>query len=95
MEDKQTETQKLAHSDVAIEIMAAMRASRISRIAAEKEKTESERDNKLIERLNKELELLREERHLMYSGDSKIQNKILNEYSKKVTEFFLGQKNER
>lgn len=95
MSEKATETQKLARTDSAIEIMGAMRATRISRLASEKAKPEAERDNKLIERLDKELSLLRDERHLMYKGDESVKNKVLTDYSQEMKDYFSGSKNER
>lgn len=92
MENEKTETKRLAEIDTAIEIMAAMRATRITRLALEEMKQEQERDQQLITRLNKEIDILNEERHLMYLGDENIQNKILNEYSVEMTEYFLGKK---
>ena len=95
MDKSTTNTQKLAQTDSAIEIMGAMRATRISRLAKEKAKPKSERDNKLIDRLDKELDLLREERHLMYKGDENVKNKILTEYSKDMKDFLVGKKHDR
>lgn len=95
MSEKKSETQKLASTDTAIEIMGAMRATRISRLAKEKAKPESERDNKLIERLDKELNLLREERHRLYQGDEKIKDKISTIYSQEMKEHFSGKNNDR
>ena len=85
----------LAQMDTAIEIMAGMRATRVTRLALEKMKPEQQRDNKLVARLEKELSLLNEERHLMYRGNQQIRNKILNEYSKEMKEYLAGKKNDR
>lgn len=85
----------LAQMDTAIEIMAGMRATRITRLALEKAKSEQDRDEKLIARLQKELLLLNEERHLMYMGNPKIKDKILNEYSQEMKEYFAGKNNVR
>ena len=85
----------LAQTDTAIEIMAGMRATRITRLALEKMKPEQERDDKLMARLERELQLLNEERHLMYQGDRETRDKILNEYSKEMKEYLAGKKNDR
>ncbi len=85
----------LAKIDTAIEIMAAMRATRITKLALEENKPETEQNKKLIARLHKELDLLQEERHLMYKGDEKIRNKILNEYGKEMKQYFTGSKDVR
>ena len=85
----------LAQMDTAIEIMAGMRATRVTRLALEKMKPEQQRDNKLVARLEKELSLLNEERHLMYRGNQQIRNKILNEYSKEMKEYLAGKNNVR
>ena len=85
----------LAQMDTAIEIMAGMRATRVTRLALEKMKPEQQRDNKLVARLEKELSLLNEERHLMYQGDQQVRNKILNEYSKEMKEYLAGKNNVR
>ncbi len=90
-----TNTEQLAGTDSAIEIMGAMRAIRISRLANEKAKPETEQDKKLIARLTKELELLREERHQLYKGDEKIKNKTLTTYAQEMKEFFVRKKHER
>lgn len=92
MEQEKSETKRLAEMDTAIEIMAAMRATRITRIAMEELKPENLRDDKMIERLKKELDMLREERHLMYCGNQEVQDKILNQYSKEMKEYFAEQK---
>lgn len=85
----------LAQMDTAIEIMAGMRATRITRLALEKAKSEEDRDDKLIARLQKELQLLNEERHLMYKGNPQIKDKILNEYSQEMKAYFAGKNNAR
>lgn len=85
----------LAQMDTAIEIMSGMRATRITRLALEKMKSEQERDDKLVARLERELQLLNEERYLMYQGDQKTRDKILNEYSKEMKEYLTGKNNER
>lgn len=85
----------LAQMDTAIEIMAGMRATRVTRLALEKMKPEQQRDNKLVARLEKELSLLNEERHLMYQGNQQIRSKILNEYSKEMKEYLAGKNNVR
>ncbi len=84
------ETKRLARGDTAIEIMAAMRGTRISQLALEKEKPDGVRDDKLIARLEHELEILRKERDLMNRGDKDIEEKVLTDYSKEMKEFFLG-----
>lgn len=93
MEKKYRTTKELAEKDTAIEIMAAMRATRISRLALENDKPDEIQDKKLIERLKKELKLLNIERHQMYQGDEKVKEKILNKYAKEMTDYFLGKKN--
>lgn len=85
----------LAQMDTAIEIMAGMRATRVTRLALEKMKPKQQRDNKLVARLEKELSLLNEERHLMYRGNQQIRSKILNEYSKEMKEYLAGKNNVR
>lgn len=85
----------LAQMDTAIEIMAGMRATRVTRLALEKMKPKQQRDNKLVARLEKDLSLLNEERHLMYRGNQQIRNKILNEYSKEMKEYLAGKNNVR
>ena len=89
----ENETKELAKTDTAIEIMAAMRSTRITRLAVENNKPENLQDAKLIARLEKELDMLNEERHLMYKGDKNIREKILNEYSKEMMEYFKGKEN--
>ena len=37
--------------------------------------------------------MLNKERHLMYKGDKNIREKILNEYSKEMMEYFKGKAN--
>ena len=78
------ETKRLARGDTAIEIMAAMRGTRISQLALEKEKPDGVRDDKLIARLEHELEILRKERDLMNRGDKDIEEKVLTDYSKEI-----------
>lgn len=89
----ENETKELAMTDTAIEIMAAMRSTRITRLALEKNKPTELQDDKLITRLEKELDMLNAERHLMYKGDKVVREKILNEYSKEMTEYFKGKNN--
>ena len=89
----ENETKELAKTDTAIEIMAAMRSTRITRLALENNKPDNLQDAKLIARLEKELDMLNEERHLMYKGDKNIREKILNEYSKEMMEYFKGKEN--
>ena len=89
----ENETKELAKTDTAIEIMAAMRSTRITRLALENNKPENLQDTKLIARLEKELNMLNEERHLMYKGDKNIREKILTEYSKEMMEYFKEKEN--
>lgn len=89
----ENETKELAKTDTAIEIMAAMRSTRITRLALENNKPDNLQDAKLIARLEKELDMLNEERHLMYKGDKNIREKILTEYSKEMMEYFKGKEN--
>ncbi|MBE6451213.1 MAG: hypothetical protein E7016_04540 [Alphaproteobacteria bacterium] len=89
------ETKELAKTDTAIEIMGAMRSTRITRLALEKNKPTELQDDKLITRLEKELDMLNAERHLMYKGDKVVREKILNEYSKEMTEYFKGKNSGR
>ena len=90
MEQEKSETKRLAEMDTAIEIMAARIAMCMHRIIAEENKPESEQNSQLLQRLNKEMQILYAERERMYCGDAKIQNKILNQYSKEVTDYMLG-----
>lgn len=89
----ENETKELAKTDTAIEIMAAMRSTRITRLALENNKPDNLQDAKLIARLEKELDMLNEERHLMYKGDKNIREKILTEYSKEMMEYFKEKEN--
>lgn len=89
----ENETKELAKTDTAIEIMAAMRSTRITRLALENNKPENLQDTKLLARLEKELDMLNEERHLLYKGDRTIREKILTEYSKEMMEYFKGKEN--
>jgi len=88
--EEYSETQRLARNDTAIEIMAAKMGICSTRIIEEKNKPESERDEKLLERLNKELVILSKERQRMYKGDEDIKEKILDIYSKEVKDYFSG-----
>lgn len=94
MEDQESETTRLAKTDTAIEIMAAMRATRMTRIAMEKAKREEDQDKKLIERLYKELEILNKEREDLYIGNTKIRDKVLTEYSLEMKKYFSNKKDD-
>lgn len=87
-----TETQRLAKMDTAIEIMAARIGICMQRIFAEEEKPEAEQNQELLSRLNKEMVILYAERDRMYGGDKKVHDKILNQYSKEVKDYYLGKK---
>ena len=90
--EEYSETQRLARNDTAIEIMAARIGMCITRIIEEKNKPESERDEKLLARLYKERSILAKERQRMYKGDEEIREKILDVYSKEVKAYYLGNK---
>lgn len=87
-----TETQRLAKMDTAIEIMAARIGICMQRIFTEEEKPEAEQNQELLSRLNKEMVILYAERDRMYGGDKKVHDKILNQYSKEVKDYYLGKK---
>ena len=89
----ENETKELAKTDTAIEIMAAMRSTRITRLALENNKVPELQDTEYIARLEKELDILNIERYLMYKGDKVVREKILTEYSKEITEYFKGKNN--
>lgn len=82
----------LAKVDTAIEIMAARIGICMQRIFAEEEKPEAEQNQELLSRLSKEMVILYAERDRMYGGDKKVHNKILNQYSKEVKDYYLGKK---
>lgn len=86
----ENETKELAKTDTAIEIMAAMRSTRITRLALENNKPEKLQNIKLIACLEQELNVLNKERDLMYKGDKIVREKILTEYSKEMSEYFKG-----
>lgn len=94
MKNQETETDRLAKTDTAIEIMAAMRATRITRIVMEEAKPAEDQDLKLIERLHRELDILSKEREDLYTGNQKVRDKILNEYSIEMKKYFSGGKND-
>ena len=86
----ENETKELAQTDTAIEIMAAMRSTRITRLALENDKPEKLKNINLIACLEQELKVLNKERDLMYKGDKMVREKILTEYSEEMSEYFKG-----
>lgn len=76
-----SEMKKLTRVDTAIEALSIYTGSKINSLAKEIKKPKEKQDPELIKKIKTELIELNKERRLMYSGDEKTINKILNTYS--------------
>ena len=76
--------EKSERTDTAIEVLSALRGRKVAALMREITKPEDMQDSLKIAKLRKELLELGYERFLMYKGDEKTIDKILNLYSKSL-----------
>lgn len=75
---------ELERKDTAIEVLSALRGYKVATLMREIVKPVDMQNPSLVKSLRKELLELGHDRFLMYKGDKKVINKILNSYSNSV-----------
>ena len=75
---------ELERKDTAIEVLSALRGYKVTALMREMVKPVDMQNSALVESLRKELLELGHDRFLMYKGDKKVINKIMNNYSNLV-----------